>query len=216
MLISHKNKFIILSIPKTGSRSLRETLEPLKILDIIGIGAHNKSFKHHGTSLECKHDLQNIGYCFDEYFSFCVVRNPWDRYLSLFKYCKEKKEEYLNKDRNEIWHKRRVVFGKFCVDLFEQKNDQEILKKLINTNLDQSCYYLNNKDEIMVSHIAKFENIQKEFDYFCETVGLDKIKLLHSNKSVTQISCRDIYDQELVDLVEKKEKKVINLMSYQY
>ena len=34
MLISHKHKFITIDIPKTATRSLRETLLPQNIIDI--------------------------------------------------------------------------------------------------------------------------------------------------------------------------------------
>jgi len=215
MLISHKCKFITIDIPKTGTRSLRESLRPLNVLDIIG--GEDDRFKQHGTALECKYDLQSfLGYDFDEYFSFCIVRNPWERYLSFFKYYKEKGEEYLQTTDYSKWTKPQILQGEFASNLFTNKDEQKILKIIINTNKNQTEYYTNENQDIMVSHIAKFENIQKEFDYFCKTIGLDQIKLLHSNKSVTQISCGDIYNQELIDLVAEKEKKVIDLMSYAY
>ena len=36
MLISHSHKFVTIDIPKTGTRSMRETLNPLGIIDVIG------------------------------------------------------------------------------------------------------------------------------------------------------------------------------------
>lgn len=213
MLISHKCKFITIDIPKTGTRSLRETLRPLNVLDIIG--GEDDRFKQHGTTLECKYDLQSfLGYDFDEYFSFCIVRNPWERYLSFFKYYKEKAEEYLQTTDYSKWTKPQILQGELASNLFTNKDEQKILKIIINTNKNQAEYYTNENQEIIVSHIAKFENIQKEFDYFCGTVGLDKVQLLHKNNSTSQISCSDIYDQELIDLVAEKEKYIIDKYGY--
>jgi len=214
MLISHKHKFICISIPKTGTRSLRETLCPLNILDIIGHPT-STDFPQHGIALECKQSLENLGYNFDDYFSFCVVRNPWDRYLSFFKYYKERAEEYLKTTDFKEWKDLKIKQGKFASELFTNNNERFILKKIICRQRNQSEYFLNTR-EIIVSHIARFENLQNEFDYLCETIGLDKIQLSHGNKSINQISCSDIYNQELIDLVAEKEKEVIDLMSYVY
>jgi hypothetical protein len=215
MLISHKHKFITIDIPKTGTRSLRETLSSLNVLDIVG-KPEDKVFYHHGNALKCKKGLESIGLNFSDYFSFCVVRNPWERYLSFFKYYKEKGEEYLRTTDYSKWAKPRILQGKFASNLFANKDEQKILQTIIHTYTNQTKYYTNENQEIIVSHIARFENLQKEFNYFCKTIGLDQIKLLHSNKSVTQISCSDIYNQELIDLVAEKEQCVIKLKNYQY
>lgn len=215
MLISHKNKFITIDIPKTGTRSLRETLLPLNILDIIG-QPDDKFFYQHGNVRDCKNGLDSIGLDFSRYFSFCVVRNPWERYLSFFKYYKDKAEEYLQTTNFKEWTNPRIQQGKYSSNLFSNKDERYILKTIINNNNNQASYYTNKDQEIIVSHIARFENLQNEFDYFCETVGLDKIKLLHSNKSETKISCSDIYNQELIDLVEEKERCLINFKKYEF
>jgi hypothetical protein len=215
MLISHKHKFIMIDIPKTGTRSRRQTLLPFKIIDIIG-KSEGKNFYQHGTAFDCKKGLQNIGLNFNDYFSFCVVRNPWDRYLSFFKYCKEKAEDYLKTTDFKGWRDIKIKQGKHCVNLFSNNNEQQVIRKIINNKPTQSHYFLNQNQQIMVSYIALFENIQTEFEYFCETIGIEKIKLLHNNKSETQISCSDIYNQELIDLVAEKEQCVIKLKNYQY
>ena len=213
MLISHKKKFITIDIPKTGTRSLRETLSPLDILDIVG-QPEDKFFYQHGTALDCERGLEKIKFSFSDYFSFCVVRNPWERYLSFFKYYKEKAEEYLRTTDFKKWKDPKIKQGKDCVNLFSNNNEQQIIRQIIKNNQAQSQYFLNENQKIMVSHIARFENLQKEFDYLCGTIGLGAIKLSHGNKSITQISCSDIYDQELIDLVAEKEKDVIEKYGY--
>jgi len=166
--------------------------------------------------LDAQKGLENIGSNVNDYFSFCFVRNPWERYLSFFKYYKEKAEEYLKTTDFKEWKDFEIKQGKNCVNLFSNNNEQHIIRQIIKNNPAQSCYFLNENQEMMVSHVARFENLQKEFDYLCGTIGLGTIKLSHGNKSITQISCSDIYDQELIDLVAEKEKEIIDLMSYTY
>jgi len=54
MLISHKHKFITIDIPKTATRSLRETLLPQNIIDIVG------SPLFHGNKRIIKSSYYNI------------------------------------------------------------------------------------------------------------------------------------------------------------
>ncbi len=90
---------------------------------------------------------------------------------------------------------------------------RQVLKSIIINNRKQSDYYLNDQNEIMVSHIAEFSNLEKEFNYFCKIINIDDAKLKHENKSITKIS-KDTYNQELIDLVAEKEKHVIKMNGY--
>ena len=213
MLISHKKKFITIDIPKTGTRSLRETLTPLDIVDIAG--QETGKFCQHSTALGCMRDLGSK-IIFKNYFSFCIVRNPWERYLSFFKYYKDKAEKYLKTTDFKEWKDSKIKQGKYAADLFKINDYHRILKSIIINQKEQSYYFLNKNKDIIVSHIARFENLQTEFDYLCETVDLKKNKLSHGNKSITQIFCSDIYNQELIDLVAEKEHYLINFKKYEF
>jgi hypothetical protein len=192
MLISHQHKFITIDIPKTGSRSLRESLYPMGIIDVVGKPYPNEAFYQHGTALDCVRDLKTIDCNFYDYYSFCMVRNPWDRYFSFFKYFKNYAEKYMRRD----------------------ESIQTILKNIILNNAAQDTYYSDKNGKIIVSHIAEFKRLNEEFLILCDKININPPTLPHGNKSESSIDSRDIYNQQLIDLVAKKEKRVIQLNEY--
>jgi chondroitin 4-sulfotransferase 11 len=216
MLISHKHKFITIDIPKTATRSLRETFVPQNIIDIVGEPNLNADFYQHGTAQQCRDSLQKINKNFSDYFSFVIVRNPWDRYYSFFKYFKEYAEKYKNKDASIKWNAPEINQGKMCEELFANKTDEIVLRNIIINNECQSDYYSDENDEIMVSHIAKFENLNKEFELLCNQVNVNYSQLFHENKSFIKSSYYNIYTKKTIELVAEKEKSVIELKGYEF
>jgi len=217
MLISHKHKFITIDIPKTGSRSLRESLQPLKILDIIGPPTKQSVFYQHQTAQECMRDMSDIDMKFNEYHSFCVVRNPWRRYYSFFKYYRHYLNKYIAKDPEIDWS--NGVFtrqGESCKRLFENRSDKQALRHLIMSQRPQHEYYSDAQNNNMISHIAIFEDFDNEFVKFCTHVNVDAPALKHNNKSSSCIPMHDVYDQQLIDMVAEKEKQVIKLNKYEF
>ena len=216
MLISHKHKFITIDIPKTATRSLRETLVPQNVIDIVGEPRKNVDFYQHGTAQQCLKSLRKSNKNFADYFSFVIVRNPWDRYYSFFKYFKEYAEKYKNKNESISWNAPEINQGKMCEKLFANKTDEIVLRNIIINNECQSDYYADEKNEIMVSHIAKFENLNTEFEFLCNQVNVNYSPLFHGNKSVIKSSYYNIYTKETINLVAEKEKNVIELKGYEY
>lgn len=215
MLISHKSQFIVINIPKTGTRSIRETLKTQCILDVVGEPNPNSKFYQHETSNNIKKVVTEQNWNWKEYYSFVCVRNPWKRYLSFFKYYMEYAEKYKNKDNNIMWNNAEIAQGEMCVELFKKNKKEVILKNIILNNKPQSEYYLDQHKNVMVNHIAKFENLNSEFKKLCNKLRIDSVNLLHENKSDFNFDC-DIYSQELIDMVAKKENHVINLKGYDF
>ena len=216
MLISHKYKFITIDIPKTGTRSLRESLLPLNIIDIHGKPRLDAEFYQHGGALYAKKQFVKNNWNWNKYFKFTIVRNPWQRYFSFFKYFKSYGEKYLRRDKSINWKKPELNQGKLCVELFKDKDDQTVLKNIILNNDSQDSYYCNESGKIMVDHIASFEDLSNEFVFLCDQVGIQSPNLQHENKSVNSLNMHDFYSQGLIDLVAEKEKGVIEFKNYDY
>lgn len=216
MLISHKNKFITIDIPKTGTRSFRESLDPLGVIDEFGAPNLNAEFYQHDGAIRAKKQFAKKNWNWNEYFKFTIVRNPWQRYFSFFKYFKSYVEKYMRRDESINWREPEINQGKLYVELFKNKDDQTVLKNIILNNDSQDSYYCNENSEIIVDHIASFEDLEDEFVLLCNAVGIETPKLQHGNKSPNSLNMHDIYNQQLIDLVAKKEKSVIKLKGYEF
>ena len=215
MLISHKHKFITIDIPKTGTRSLRESLVPLEIIDTVGAPNESAEFYQHDTA-ECAHSqfIKN-NWKWEDYYSFTIVRNPWQRYFSFFKYFKSYAGKYKNKDSSIAWNQPEINQGKMCLEMFEKQDEKTIMRNLIKNNKPQHEYYIIN-NQAVINHIAEFENLQNEFTLLCDQVDITPPALEHGNKSPNLQNMHEIYNQELIDLVAQKEKHVIQLKGYEY
>lgn len=216
MLISHKHKFITIDIPKTGTRSLRQSLLPLKVINICGAPDLNAEFYQHDNAIRAKKQFAKKNWNWNKYFKFTIVRNPWQRYFSFFKYFKSYGEKYMRRDESINWREPEINQGKLCVELFKNKDNQTVLKNIILNNNSQDSYYCDEGGKIIVDHIAEFDNLQNEFVLLCDKLGIKTPHLQHGNKSANSLNMHDIYNQELIDLVANKEKSVIELKGYEY
>lgn len=214
MLISHKHKFITIDIPKTGTRSFRESLYPLGLIDIVGKPFVEADFYQHDTAIRAKKQFTTNNWPWDDYFKFTIVRNPWVRYFSFFKYFKSYGEKFLRRDESIAWGAAEINQGQYCVSLFSNSDEQTILKDIILNNPPQHAYYCDQNDEIIVDYIADFEFIENEFVFLCNQVGVNPPLLQHGNKSFNSPNMHNIYNQDLIDLVAQKEKSVIELKGY--
>jgi len=204
MLVSNINRFITIDIPKTATRSLRETL----LGDLCFFG---KTGRQHFTARQAKVYMvsylknSNSSLTWDDYYKYSVVRNPWDRAVSLFSY-------YLD----SITPGMKQKWGLF----FEEDNIKEdfcsLLKKRTRFNDAQEKYIINSEGDIMVDQVANFDNLQEEFNIFCEKVGIEKRKLRHSNKKKYKVTKEYLLNQESVDIIADREKFVIDLMGYNF
>lgn len=121
-MISHSKKFIFIHIPGTAGTSIEHALEEYQSGELIRVGGgiwtpdsetkqkianlfgvEMSENPKHMTAIQWK---QVLGEKYDEYYKFTIVRNPFDKAVSLFKFNKIKPKE------QEEWVIKQMLFIK--------------------------------------------------------------------------------------------------------
>ena len=124
-----------------------------------------------GTSIKSALNIRKLGHPTLKSYTantFTVVRNPFDRLVSLFRYAKTKNTFYYKT------HKYYSLIAKCNFDTFV-----EILPDVCDKFIarPQSDFICDSKDNLLVDHVLRYETLQKDFNKFWD------IKLPHLNKS---------------------------------
>lgn len=236
MIISHKYKFIFIHIPKCAGTSIRTTIESyfnkngmLAIEDLISFRVGYSDLPISGTSANLKkiHDyteeqlrlyqqfnqhsifslvesvFKREKINLDEYFKFAFCRNPWERKVSQYFYGRQaakKGHEWAISNRNL------------------QKQFKDYASSIENWRTFKDGQYnwvLNKEGELGLDFIGKSENIQEDFNYACERIGLPQMELPHSNKSKHK-HYTEYYDEETKNLFAKNYSKDIEFFNYKF
>jgi len=189
MLISQKKKFIFVHIDKNGGTSIRNSLKKYhdkklyftisnKIDKILRIKIFNKNLLlgrsilnffnkfiklennflsfHHQIKLLNKNQLK-------KYFKFCVIRNPIDRFYSLYSH--------------NLSHQHSLGFIYAKRGLSDFLNDF-VIKKKINKQID----YITINGKIIVDDFILFDRLEEDFQRITQKILKKKIYINHLNK----------------------------------
>lgn len=212
-MISHHHKCVFIHIPKNAGQSIEHVF-----LDLLGL-----KWEERAPLLLRPNDLSALGpprlahlqakdyvkykylpeEMFDTYYKFAVVRNPWWRTVSIFKY---------------LGFEGKMDFKTFLLNELQGKLYREMYW-FVGPQNDFVC---DEEGRIIVDHIIKFENLQAGFDDACSAMSLGQITVPHVNRSglekkgVPSMTYSEYYDQEAVDLVANLYRRDIELFDYSY
>lgn len=186
-----KGNFIFIHINKTAGSSIKTAIGLTK--------------KNHLTVKEII-DTHGVGQIvFKNTYKFAVVRNPWDRALSQYKYrvktnqCNMKDEPIPFKD----WVKK--TYGKEK-DSFYYSNPKMFLP--------QVDWLKDYNGEIRINKILRFENLNEEFSAVLKDIGIEK-QLPHYNKT-KRVDYREYYNEETKLIIEDWFKEDIEQFGYSF
>jgi len=191
MIISHKYKIIFIHIYKTAGTFIVQLLKNLDpdCEDIYG----------HISAKEAKGKINSE--IWENYTTFCVVRNSWDWQMSLYFYAKG-------------WsgHHQHGIIKNMSV------SEYLIWRK---TDLNQQIkFILDNNNTCLIDKILSFENLTEDLKLFLkETNDLDitpylpKEKLNTSNRDSDY---RKYYDNSDVELLSKLHKPDIDYFNFKF
>lgn len=214
MLISHKYKFIFIHIQKTGGSSIEQALRE------YGKGAvfktptkSSKDINFKGRHLFAREVKSFVGDdLWRSYFKFCVVRNPWSRLLSWYRRIEERGKTDPN---NKFWQyvmANSCDFGSFltnCQKVIVEKTGEK--KSIIFNQLD---YITDENCNLMVDHVIRFENLEKDFTEICKQLKISA-SLPHINRS-RHHHYSYYYDNNTRQLVSDMYQKDISFFKYSY
>lgn len=179
--------FIYTHIPKTGGTSLfshrsKLTKQLKKICpDISVMGGHRYLRYYKGKIPD-----------FDNYLRFATVRNPYDRFVSL----------WLTKNKD-------MPFIDFVNLVRENKLAWYQLKS-------QSAWISTIDGKILTNHLLRFENYEPEVRRLFIKLGLPDPKIPHLRKTERRKNYRHYYTDEIVDFVTDYYSVDLENFNYSY
>ena len=121
---------------------------------------------------------------YNKSFSFAVVRNPYTREVSRFKFVRTNKKHRSNKLFSNF-----KDFNDF-VDFRYEKYKQ-------GDNITQKSFLIDNNGNQIVNQFIKLENINKEFEEITQKLGFpNNLEIPHINKTRGKNNWADYYSKE--------------------
>jgi len=206
MLISHRYKFIFIHIYKTGGSSIDESLN--KYCEEIDRSQFHASAKTVKNYLSDETGTHNI---WDEYFTFAMVRNPWDFCVSLYHWLVQNEEHDMNGYVGGL-----SGFSEFLEHLetpglsqqqFEHGSFQSYRRPL-------KSFVTDKAGNLIVDFVGRFEDFSEDFQFICRKIGVQE-QLLHTNQS-QHPDYRDCYDPSSRSLVERLFQDDIDYFDYSF
>ena len=235
---------LYIHIPKTGGTSITKSFDVQQYHSKIITEKHplyNKSprFLHFQTEMmsfkiskteHCRYVLGKELY--NNVWKVAMVRNPWDRYVSNWKWLTRRESTYPKKgwkargwqgEDGQISFEDFVKQMEWCYLDLDRLHAYQHDKWHLRNQIEHIC---DRGGNIMVDHVGRFENFQAEFDFICEKAGVTA-KTYYLNHSghysaepkqhnPKKTPYKDFYTQELIDIVAKRCKADIEAFNYDY
>lgn len=184
-----KRDFVFIHIPKTGGTS---------IVSIFG-----EAFQKHNTAREV---IDIIGRKrWDEVYKFSVVRNPWDRAHSYYKF-----RVKLNQQKMRT---RPISFKDYVACTYGEPKDPFYYYRAKNF-MPQVDWLKDEHGVIDMDRIIRFENLQEGFREVAEELGIPS-ELPHINKT-KETNYRDFYDDETRRIIGEWHAEDIEYFGYEF
>ncbi len=204
MLISRQHNFVFIHIYKNAGTSITAALMPFATSKWRGLAnrALRKYTKYFDprpfpSHIKASEMVDRMGRkSFDSFFSFAIVRNPWDWQVSLY--------QYMLKDTTHEWHdftKRLGSFEKYIVWRCEEQ-----------VRFQKDFIYSNG--ELLVDFVGRFETLNEDFEKICSRIGISA-SLPKLNVSNTK-PYREFYSSETKELVRRAFDPDISLLEYEF
>lgn len=214
MRISHQYKFVFLATPRTGSTTIRNVLDQYS--DIISVRISQKSrefpFYDHISAPELKRVFDKNEWVWEDYSSFCVVRNPYDRVVSLYHHHLKMRDRRDNK-----FFLTNVKDALTPAPSFKKFVFAINPRKRLTTALE---YFIGAQDgaKPLVNDVLQFERLEQDIPNYLGKLGLEisAEDIPHLNASESRNDYRKYYCEDTRKRVSELYRYEIERFGYSF
>lgn len=207
MLISDQHRFAFIHVPKTGGDAISHALRPYA----DGVDASQGEDKH-WNARRTRDTLfgEDHGRRWGAYFSFGVIRNPWEQVHSDYHFCRQSDDpgESAGSWRFKVLRSRELSFAEFVVEICGEHGCGGV-------GLTQH-YLCNREGQQMVTRILRHETLQAEWPAVCAAIGLPTLELPRVNVTRNRPDYRDEYDDRSRFLVGRRFADDVERFAYTF
>jgi len=190
MVVCHQRKIIFIHIPKTGGSSIETMLSDNGRYELHYHCVRNGRSQHHLTAFELKYAL---GPMYQNYFKFAFIRDPYDKMISEYYWCKTPRTGYRSGQS----------FDDFLKYVEDVVNNQKYFKYIDNDHFIPQYYYLFHNKKLLVGNIYKFEEINTVLPMLKAKFKINA-EIPHLNKSIKK-------DEEKLVLTDEQKERIYKL-----
>jgi len=181
--IDDDRKFIWARIAKNANTSIKEAISYKKTytnLDNIGVFPHEK---------------------YNDYFKFVIVRNPWDRHVSLYSWFHQWKKKGA---RHLCDIPKNLTF-----ETFVKKRKKDYTDRLMVHSYPQHLYFRWTEFDF----IGRYESLRKDWKFLMDKFGFPSLEV--TNKSDRR-KYRSYYNEETKQIIADEYRNDIKLLNYSF
>jgi hypothetical protein len=225
VIISHKHKYIFIKSLKTAGTSIEAALSKHCSKDDLvtplgdywfnrderGEWIHSsmnaEGFSQHDPAAEVKRKLPPQ--IWNEYLKFSIVRNPWDRVVSLFAW--EARNQPALKPARRFYHRLGVPFNEF-------RETKRLFREFVAGDWTTNDRFYLIDGALCVDFVIRYERLAEDFGELCERVGLPAIALPHLKAGLRHADRRytDYYDETSKAIVSERHEQDIRVFRYTF
>lgn len=208
MIVSHYHKFVFFAVPKTGTHSIRFALRPhlheddweqVNLFVKRRLPIKELAEKQHGHIAAHEFRKYVSEQLWNDYFKFGFVRNPWDRFISL----------YFFYNKNPDQNAKNILFT-----MHDYVEKIPIFNNIILTH-NQSDFICNNSGTLLVDYLGRYEQFDESFEEICNIIGIPAIDTEKVNQTAHK-DYRSYYDKSLIQKVAEVYEKDIKIFNYTF